>query len=76
MVWESLVNFLNEKRFDYDENNNEVTNRGKKLKIEPGTSVSIENLNALVEESVKTLEGNNRKKVPPPPPKKNHLPKW
>ena len=39
---------------------------GARRKMKPGTSVSIKNLNALVEESVKTSEGNNRKKVTPP----------
>ena len=59
-----LINFLSEKRFNYDENNNDITKskRGKKLKIESGSSVSVENLNALIEESAKSSKGNKRKR--------------
>ena len=58
-----LINFLSEKRFNYDENNNDITKskRGKKLKIESGSSVSVENPNALTEESAKSSKGNKRK---------------
>ena len=51
-------------QFNYDENNNDLTKskRGKKLKIESGSSVSVENLNALIEESAKSSKGNKRKR--------------
>ena len=62
-VSDLLVNFLNKKRFSSDENNNEVRNRGKKRKIEPGTRVSIENLNVLIEEAAINSKGNKGEKV-------------
>ena len=68
-----LINFLSEKRFNYDENNNDITKskRGKKLKIESGSSVSVENLNALIEESAKSSKGNKRKAKKPKITKKH-----
>ena len=62
-----LVNFLSEKRFKYDENNNDTTKSkgGKKLKVESGSSVSVENLNALIEESAKSSKGKKRKRKNP-----------
>ena len=73
-----LINFLSEKRFNHDENNNHITKskRGKKLKIESGSSVSVKNLNALIEESAKSSKGNKRKRQNSKSQKTFHRPKW
>ena len=65
-VPELLINFLSEKRFNYDENNNDITKskRGKKLKIESGSSVSLENLNALIWGIGKKFKGQWEEKNP------------